>query len=265
MRKPPDLEALTDSEQLARAVVLHLGLGVMAFAALCVVQKTLLWVPLIVILLYMPGYVWRRRVSPFWQASRAMMRGDYRRAADEFGRLAAELEAHPELLRGQQWLDFHNVFPYLQMARINAGVCRLKLEQADQAEALFQRVVRDEPANYLAINNLGMVCWKRGERDAAIRHFSHALDTNRYYEPARINLGESYLEQGCYQEAEATLNAVAASARDARYEYLRAKALLGLGRKSDARAHCTLGVRFNPEHEPLRELMQQIEAEGVTR
>jgi len=259
MKQPTDLEALTDLSQLARSLCLHFGIGLIVFAGLWLVCETFLWVLPILPALYVPGYVWRMRLRPFWAASRAMASGDYEAAASGFEAFAVKIERSPGLLRGQRWLDFYNDFDYRSMARVNAGVCRMELGQLDAADEHFNGILKENPSNYLALNNLGTTAWKRGDTEKTVQCFGRAIEVNAKYDLARINLGEILLEEGHFEEAEAALEPVAASARDAKYEHLRASALLALGRVEDAKKHCRLGIQFNPDDEQLLDLQRRIE------
>ena len=265
MKQPTDLEALTDLGQLARSLCLHFGIGLILFASLWLVRETFLWILLILPVLYVPGYYWRLRLRPFWAASRAMASGDHEAAASGFEAFAAKIERNPSLLRGQRWLDFYNVFDYRPMARVNAGVCRMELGELDAADEHFNGIVQENPSNYLALNNLGMTAWKRGDTEKTVECFGRAIEVNAKYDLARINLGEILVEENRFEDAEAVLEPVAASARDAKYEHLRASALLALGRIEDAQKHCRLGIQFNPDNEQLMELQSRIQSDDGRR
>jgi tetratricopeptide (TPR) repeat protein len=69
---------------------------------------------------------------------------------------------------------------------VRLGTAMGRLRQFDSAERAFAAALRLEPANYEALNGLGVVRAQRGQRDA-MQHFNAALQSNPKYGPAMLN------------------------------------------------------------------------------
>ena len=66
----------------------------------------------------------------------------------------------------------------------------------DQAIRLFQTVLAKQPSNYLALNNIGVVCFSAGDVNAAETYFTRAVEANKYYMDALFNLALLYRASG---------------------------------------------------------------------
>jgi ADP-heptose:LPS heptosyltransferase/tetratricopeptide (TPR) repeat protein len=70
-----------------------------------------------------------------------------------------------------------------------------------EAMRLFQAAVERDSNPDQAHNNLGVICWQRGERERAVVHFRAALKENPGYRPAAINCAEALTLAGRAGEA----------------------------------------------------------------
>ena len=110
----------------------------------------------------------------------------------------------------------------------------------EHAAAQFQKVLRLEPRNYKAYDNLALCHEALGDPEAAIRHFLAAIQIvekdHPDYDWPYANLASLLLDQG---DAQRAYEAAGAAARrnpgSARNFYLGGKALARLGRHEDAR------------------------------
>jgi len=65
----------------------------------------------------------------------------------------------------------------------------------DKAEAVFRDILGPDPGNFVAINNLGVVCWYRGDLNQAVSYFKQALALSPTYEDALVNIFDVALKQ----------------------------------------------------------------------
>jgi protein O-GlcNAc transferase len=85
-------------------------------------------------------------------------------------------------------------------------------------------VLRIDPENVLAKNNLGNIALARGEYERAMRLLEEAITTRPAYFEAHLNLGNVHLALGHYEEAEAQYrNALEIDAGSTPAEYNLAK------------------------------------------
>jgi Flp pilus assembly protein TadD len=86
--------------------------------------------------------------------------------------------------------------------RANIGMGRIKLlTDASVAEPLFRRVLRQDPKNLTALNNLGIAQDLLGRHDEAQATYRQALDLNPNLESAVVNLSLSLAMSGRGTEA----------------------------------------------------------------
>ncbi len=66
----------------------------------------------------------------------------------------------------------------------------------EQAESLYRRAVEIDPWLAIAYTNLGNICFRRGEEDAAVALYAKALQIDQVQPEAQYNLGYVMLERG---------------------------------------------------------------------
>ena len=71
---------------------------------------------------------------------------------------------------------------------LQRGFSSLNNGKAQEAISYFKAVLKINPNNDEAHNNLGMVLTQKGKFDEAVTHFSYALRINPSFEKARKNL-----------------------------------------------------------------------------
>ena len=90
----------------------------------------------------------------------------------------------------------------------------------DDAVRLFTSYTSAQPENVWGFYMLGLSAWKTGDRDAAVRAFTQALEKDSTHVKSRLNLSRVLIEQGKAQEAlphvEATLKIDSASSESYR-------------------------------------------------
>lgn len=65
-------------------------------------------------------------------------------------------------------------------------------QQIDEAEAVFQSILQQEPGHSEALNNMGVICFARGDGQKAEELFSRALDGNGDHLESLSNLADLY-------------------------------------------------------------------------
>ena len=71
----------------------------------------------------------------------------------------------------------------------------------DDAVRLFTSYTSAQPDNVWGFYMLGLSAWKTGDRDAAVRAFTQALEQDSTHVKSRLNLTRVLIEQGKAQEA----------------------------------------------------------------
>ncbi|ESK96571.1 peroxisomal targeting signal 1 receptor [Moniliophthora roreri MCA 2997] len=93
--------------------------------------------------------------------------------------------------------------------QIALGVLFYTEEDYTKAEDCFLAALSVRPNDWLLYNRVGATTANRGQADAALYYYNHALDLNPGYIRARYNLGISYINLRRYAEAaEHILNAL---------------------------------------------------------
>ena len=84
----------------------------------------------------------------------------------------------------------------------NLGIVYLHLHKRDQAHAAFERAVQNNPANCVALNQLGIMASEAGQfREAEARYLA-CIDKSPQFREAHLNLGILYeLYLGKYEAA----------------------------------------------------------------
>jgi ADP-heptose:LPS heptosyltransferase/tetratricopeptide (TPR) repeat protein len=137
-----------------------------------------------------------------------------------YGEVSAELcrEIHSRRYANDRYLfdgrpcwnpEALNEFPDLQFVSHQGILRRLCQEgellarrrRPEEARRHFQAALDRDSDVDLSHNDLGVICWQRGERERAIRHFRSALAENPAYRPAAINCGEALALSGRPEEA----------------------------------------------------------------
>src|SRR3989449_2731452 len=71
----------------------------------------------------------------------------------------------------------------------------------DEAVRLFTSYTSEHPDKIWGFYMLGLSAWKTGDRDAAVRAFTQALEKDSTHVKSRLNLSRVLMEQGKAQEA----------------------------------------------------------------
>ncbi|PYP06235.1 MAG: hypothetical protein DMD57_01980 [Gemmatimonadetes bacterium] len=71
----------------------------------------------------------------------------------------------------------------------------------DEAVRLFTSYTSEHPDKVWGFYMLGLSAWKTGDRDAAVRAFTQALEKDSTHVKSRLNLSRVLIEQGKAQEA----------------------------------------------------------------
>ncbi len=91
-----------------------------------------------------------------------------------------------------QFLAYHTLLPRLCLQ----GEKLASRQREVEAFRVFNRALEADSDPDLAHNNLGVICWNRGQRHRALEHFAAALAENPRHRPAVINYGEALALSG---------------------------------------------------------------------
>ncbi len=135
------------------------------------------------------------------------------------------------------------------------GETYLRLGEYDLARQALDRYLKLKPRDPFGFTILGQLEQLTGNPTVAAAHFTHALELEPGFVPARLALAQTHVLQGEWSEAERLFRALAAgldvppgSRIDAAFE------LSGLLRAAG---------RFSDSREPLRVLEPQIRMEAI--
>ena len=95
--------------------------------------------------------------------------------------------------------------------RLKAAIVAHQQGRLDEAEKIYQSVLKIHPSNPDALHFLGVLLHQRGRSKEAIAHLERALKVNPDYLDARINLGNIYKETGDMPKAAAIFRKVIAN------------------------------------------------------
>jgi len=120
-------------------------------------------------------------------------------------------------------------------------------------DALWSEVVRRQPENARAQNNVATLVARRGERALALAGYRESIRLDPTYLLARQNLAPLLLEDKAYAEALVHLRAMLALGYPFPEEvyFNLGVALRGLGQQGEAEQSFSRAVRLNPELAPL--------------
>lgn len=97
------------------------------------------------------------------------------------------------------------IYPEYLAARNDLGAQFLKLKRIDDAEKQFEMVLRDDPKNFNAKFNMGLVHVERRQYPEALSLFNQAVAIDSSRPVARLWIGIAKLELGDLESAEAEL------------------------------------------------------------
>lgn len=92
--------------------------------------------------------------------------------------------------------------PQYANAYYELGLLFYKEENYAKAEEMWTIFNTQKPNDYNVLGNLGLVCAKLGKKEKALDYFQQALKANPYKASNYELLGEFYLDEGKYSEAE---------------------------------------------------------------
>ncbi|MFW5739883.1 MAG: tetratricopeptide repeat protein [Myxococcota bacterium] len=125
------------------------------------------------------------------------------RSAYELYMRASQLDEDPatfgeaqELYRQALELD-----PYLAIAYTNLGNICFRRQDDDAAEQMYRRALELEPKQAEAHYNLGYVMLERGDADAAVPYFQAAIAADPTFSDAYFNLAMAFEHVGDVQQA----------------------------------------------------------------
>jgi tetratricopeptide (TPR) repeat protein len=105
----------------------------------------------------------------------------------------------------------------MTLAYFNAGAVWDECGNTEQAEKIYQAIVRDVPKYDLSYNNLGVIYWNRKQESKALDYFKKAVEANAATRAPRNNLAAAlrnkYADspnQGDFEKAEYELQSVLA-------------------------------------------------------
>lgn len=116
-----------------------------------------------------------------------------------------------------------------------------------EADALYARILAQEPGNLGARYNRGLACLQRGDLAGGIAALETLLDMAPDHAEARFNLGRAYVEQGRAEAALAQFECVVALAPAvAEGPFYLGLALVQLGRHAEAVPRFEQAIALNP-------------------
>ena len=147
------------------------------------------------------------------------------------------------------------IYPEYLAARNDLGAQYLKLKRIDEAEKYFEGVLRDDPKNFNAKFNMGLVQVERHNYNDAIGILNEAVAIDSTRPVARMWIGIAKLELGDLEVAEAELTRALIMGGDdcVAAHYHLARIYLNRGAVSDAARSVQAYIQLAPKGELIKE------------
>jgi tetratricopeptide (TPR) repeat protein len=84
--------------------------------------------------------------------------------------------------------------------KIGRGETLFSSGKIEAAKDVFKQIVKEDPDNFEAVNNLGAVCYTLGDERSAEAHFLRALEVSLAYTVKRLSERYSGLSDDTYNE-----------------------------------------------------------------
>jgi tetratricopeptide (TPR) repeat protein len=149
-------------------------------------------------------------------------------------------------------------------AYFQLGKARQALGQLDEARALFELVVANDPANFLANTALGEALAAQGERDKAAACLETALASNPEHLRALWSLALLELSgERVARARELALRALEIAADEGGAHFVLGRIAEGEGKAEEARRRYELAVRLEPEERAFAEALARLAGDGA--
>lgn len=99
-------------------------------------------------------------------------------------------EAINSLIDALRW-DAHNNYALIMMGNIYAK----DLDDVEAAMVFYDQVIKNNPKDYIALNNIGANLLREGKTSQAIQYFNQAKSANPKYPQIYAGLGMAYLQE----------------------------------------------------------------------
>jgi len=151
-----------------------------------------------------------------------------------------------------------SIFPEYLAARNDLGAQFLKLKRLNEAEENFQRVIENDPKNFNAKFNIGLVRVERKDYVDAISQLNLAIGIDSTRPVARLWLGFALLESGdpSAAERELTKALIMGGAECVAAHYHLARIYLARGDKAEALRAVKAYIEDSPKGEYVKEAKQ---------
>ena len=156
------------------------------------------------------------------------------------------------------------IYPEYLAARNDLGAQFLKLKRIDEAEKHFQIVLKNDPKNFNAKFNMGLVQFERHDYTGALSLLNEAVSIDSTRPVARLWIGIAKLELGDIETAEAELTRSLITGADdcVAAHYHLARIFMNRGDLKEAARSVQSYLQLAPRGELVKEaqaLAQQIE------
>ena len=132
---------------------------------------------------------------------------------------------------------------------IQQGLRCYRQGRLEEAERLYQAVLKARPQHFDALHLLGMLCTRQGRFEAAVKLISRALERQPRSAAARHSLGIALSNLGRHEEALASYDeALAIEAGHVEAHYNRGAALAALNRHEEALGSYASVLALKPGH-----------------
>ena len=149
---------------------------------------------------------------------------------------------------------------------LNEGADYMKHEMADEAIAVLQRLLQRHEGHARGHSNLGSALEKKGDLDAAIRHYDRAIEIQPDYPNALSNRAYAWHRKGDHARAVADADeAIRLDDRHAMAWVNRGHALAAMGETEAAAASYQSALALDPDPSVREEAMQGLERLGLER
>lgn len=194
------------------ALALLVAVGLVLVLAL--LQPGWVVVLAVVVAALIPGRWWRWRTRRFRRGVRALEKGEPDRARSELRRFLADIEDDRLFARAQPLFNLGKEYSYRSAALANLGLVALRKGSVREALERFDEALREEPSRAQAHYGRGVALRMRGERAAAERAASRAIEARPGYVAAHALLALVRRERGDAEGAGEAMEAIRAEEKD---------------------------------------------------